>query len=432
MTCSTATRASCRASASPASRDSAAASAAARSAPWGETIIKQFVHEAVDEALKLEAALARLRTHAADRAAALLADPADGRGRAARDLSVPRLEPARGADRPLSGVARLPRPRAPRPARRARPRTACPSTTCRCRCSRARSPIVRRFASSRCPLDRRRRPATQPTPAADPRAGAPPTPSRPEDAMETSTARAIHDPAADFYIDALREAAGHRDSVPGRRRLRVLALFARAARHQGHRRVRQARGLPAGARGVRATRLSRPRCRFRTGSERSTRGEHFMDVIFNSGNGVARVDDLWFDHAPRTNVLGRHRAAVAGRGDDLVEGVHPGARALRRRRRAAPAARNRSVARLAASADALRRLLARAAQPPDPVRVRLSRQAAEHAGVGDGRADAAAERQPAEPAERRLLRHAAVARAVPARHRALEVSRRPRAAGRAR
>ena len=24
-----------------------------------------------------------------------------------------------------------------------------------------------------------------------------------------------------------------------------------------------------------------------------------MDVIFNSGNGVARVDDLWFDHAPQ-------------------------------------------------------------------------------------------------------------------------------------
>jgi Icc-related predicted phosphoesterase len=32
--------------------------------PWGETIIKQFVHAAVDEALKLEAALARLRTPA--------------------------------------------------------------------------------------------------------------------------------------------------------------------------------------------------------------------------------------------------------------------------------------------------------------------------------------------------------------------------------
>ena len=30
--------------------------------PWGETIIKQFVHEAVGEALKLESALARLST----------------------------------------------------------------------------------------------------------------------------------------------------------------------------------------------------------------------------------------------------------------------------------------------------------------------------------------------------------------------------------
>ena len=30
--------------------------------PWGEAMIKQFVHEAVNEALKLEAALARLRT----------------------------------------------------------------------------------------------------------------------------------------------------------------------------------------------------------------------------------------------------------------------------------------------------------------------------------------------------------------------------------
>src|SRR4051794_3067158 len=29
--------------------------------PWGEDIIKRFVHEAVDEALKLESALARLR-----------------------------------------------------------------------------------------------------------------------------------------------------------------------------------------------------------------------------------------------------------------------------------------------------------------------------------------------------------------------------------
>src|SRR5437870_3021898 len=31
-------------------------------APWGEDIIKRFVHEAINEALKLESALARLRT----------------------------------------------------------------------------------------------------------------------------------------------------------------------------------------------------------------------------------------------------------------------------------------------------------------------------------------------------------------------------------
>jgi Icc-related predicted phosphoesterase len=31
--------------------------------PWGEPVIKQFVQEAIDEALKLESALARLRTH---------------------------------------------------------------------------------------------------------------------------------------------------------------------------------------------------------------------------------------------------------------------------------------------------------------------------------------------------------------------------------
>src|SRR4029434_4983666 len=37
--------------------------------PWGEDIIKKFVHEAVNEALKLETALARLRT---DRLIAIL------------------------------------------------------------------------------------------------------------------------------------------------------------------------------------------------------------------------------------------------------------------------------------------------------------------------------------------------------------------------
>ena len=33
-------------------------------------------------------------------------------------------------------------------------------------------------------------------------------------------------------------------------------------------------------------------------------GEYFVDLIFSSGNGVARVDNLWFVHAPEAEVLG--------------------------------------------------------------------------------------------------------------------------------
>ncbi|GAB4209109.1 MAG: nucleotidyltransferase family protein [Roseiflexaceae bacterium] len=33
-------------------------------------------------------------------------------------------------------------------------------------------------------------------------------------------------------------------------------------------------------------------------------GMHFIDVIFGSGNGVAMVDDLWFEHAEEGEVLG--------------------------------------------------------------------------------------------------------------------------------
>ena len=34
-------------------------------------------------------------------------------------------------------------------------------------------------------------------------------------------------------------------------------------------------------------------------------GDHVLDVIFSSGNGVARVDDAWFTHAAESEVLGR-------------------------------------------------------------------------------------------------------------------------------
>src|SRR5205823_6536294 len=62
------------------------------------------------------------------------------------------------------------------------------------------------------------------------------------------------------------------------------------------------------------------------------------------------------------------------------------------------------------------------------VRVRLSGQTPEHSELGHGGAVAPARREQAEPAERRLLRYAPVARTVPARPRAPEVPRRSRAA----
>ncbi|HYE34201.1 hypothetical protein [Methylocaldum sp.] len=33
-------------------------------------------------------------------------------------------------------------------------------------------------------------------------------------------------------------------------------------------------------------------------------GEHFIDIIFSSGNGICAVDDAWFEHAPQRDVLG--------------------------------------------------------------------------------------------------------------------------------
>src|ERR671930_659088 len=110
--------------------------------------------------------------------------------------------------------------------------------------------------------------------------------------METQTARAIHDPAADFYIDMLRKlqstnipflvggafAFSHYAHVPRDTKdidvfvkpddcPRVLEAFDQLGYHTE---------IPF------PHWLGKIRC-----------GDHFMDVIFNSGNGVARVDDLW-------------------------------------------------------------------------------------------------------------------------------------------
>ena len=121
--------------------------------------------------------------------------------------------------------------------------------------------------------------------------------------METSSARAIHDPAADFYIDALKKlqdtgipflvggafAFSHYSHVP--RDTKDVDIFVRPDDCP--------RVLEAFAKFGYATEMPFPHWLGKIYAD-----HHFIDVIFSSGNGLARVDDLWFDHAPRTNVLG--------------------------------------------------------------------------------------------------------------------------------
>ena len=63
-----------------------------------------------------------------------------------------------------------------------------------------------------------------------------------------------------------------------------------------------------------------------------------MDVIFNSGNGVARVDNLSLNHAPRTNVLGVIVRLSPAEEMIWSKAFIQGARTLRRRRRSPPVA----------------------------------------------------------------------------------------------
>jgi len=70
--------------------------------PWGETIIKQFVREAVDEALKLETALARV--HAANRVVLLHYSPVQQ----TVDGEAPEVYPFLGSSRLEEPIGRYP------------------------------------------------------------------------------------------------------------------------------------------------------------------------------------------------------------------------------------------------------------------------------------------------------------------------------------
>ena len=121
--------------------------------------------------------------------------------------------------------------------------------------------------------------------------------------METVTARAIHDPGAEFYIDALRKL--HDTGIP------FLVGGAFAFSHYSHV-PRNTKDVDIFVRPDDCTRVLEAFKAFGFETEmpfphwlgKVHSGGHFIDVIFSSGNGIARVDDLWFDHAVRTNVLG--------------------------------------------------------------------------------------------------------------------------------
>jgi hypothetical protein len=121
--------------------------------------------------------------------------------------------------------------------------------------------------------------------------------------METSSARAIHDPAADFYIDALRKLQD--SGIP------FLVGGAFAFSHYAHVR-RDTKDIDVFVRPEDLQRVLQAFEQLGYDTEvpfphwlgKIHRGSHFMDIIFSSGNGLARVDDLWFEHSIKTNVLG--------------------------------------------------------------------------------------------------------------------------------
>jgi hypothetical protein len=121
--------------------------------------------------------------------------------------------------------------------------------------------------------------------------------------METSTARATQAPAASFYMDALEKlqatgipflvggalAYSHYTNIP--RDTKDMDVFVKPSDCP--------RVLDAFAAAGYRTEMP-----FTHWLGKVWRDDFFVDVIFSSGNGVARVDDLWFEHAPKANLLG--------------------------------------------------------------------------------------------------------------------------------
>ena len=292
-------------------------------APWGETIIKQFVREAVDEALEARDGARAPAPGASHRPAALLARPADRGRRAAGNLPVPGIEPPRRTDQSLPGVARPARPRAPRTAA-GRDDRGVPVYN-------VSMPLLTRSFADRPPFRIFEMPARRVD-------GRIPGDFSHVDAstclpMRGATAATGRDASPDaFRRKAALSWSSQRSTwkPPQRARSTTLpppSIWRRCAdckrRHsvsdRGCARLSHYSKVPRNTKDVDVfvkppdcPRVSRrspgpaigPDMPFPHWLGKVRQGEHFMDVIFNSGNGIARVDDLWFDHAPKADVLG--------------------------------------------------------------------------------------------------------------------------------
>ena len=111
-------------------------------------------------------------------------------------------------------------------------------------------------------------------------------------------------------------------------------------------------------------------------------GENFVDIIFSSGNGVARVDDRWFEHAVAGEVLGEtvklcppeemiwSKAFIQERerfdGADVLHLFYTLGASLA----------------LAAHPRTIWRRLAGALRPPRALRLRVPRSSRHHSGMG--------------------------------------------------
>src|SRR5262249_31658197 len=121
--------------------------------------------------------------------------------------------------------------------------------------------------------------------------------------METATARSMADPAASFYQGILSKmeklgipyvvggavAFSHYSKVP--RETKDVDIFVKGSDCS--------RVLEAFAAEGYETEVPFPHW-----LAKIRKGRDFVDVIYSSGNGIARVDDLWFEHAPKADVLG--------------------------------------------------------------------------------------------------------------------------------